>query len=195
MPKQEQAPLLILIAGPSGTGKTSLSHYLAPRLGLPLQSKDQIKELLLDAFGWDDLEASRKMGEVSMRLLYQFAELQLAAGQSCIIESPFAPQEYAIANLKALQERFAFVPVQIQCHTERTVLYQRLQRRAVSAERHPGHLDKLKLDLQNVDMHSLREGFDPLPIGGYNYSLDTTNDGIAKYDDVLKWIQEFCLAR
>lgn len=189
MPKQAQTPLLILIAGPSGTGKTSLSHYLAPRLGLPLQSKDQIKELLLDSFGWADLEVSRKLGEVSMRLLYQFAELQLAAQQSCIIESPFAPQEYAIADLKALQQRFSFVPVQIQCHTERSVLYQRLLRRAVSPERHPGHLDLEKLRLQNVDMHSLREGFDPLPIGGHSYSLDTTNDGIATYEKVLKWIR------
>ena len=66
MPKQAQTPLLILIAGPSGTGKTSLSHYLAPRLGLPLQSKDQIKELLLDSFGWADLEVSRKLGEVKV---------------------------------------------------------------------------------------------------------------------------------
>lgn len=190
MPKQEQTPLLILIAGPSGTGKTSLSCYLAPRLGLPLQSKDQIKELLLDTFGWADLEASRKIGEVSMRLLYQFAELQLAARQSCIIESPFAPQEYAIANLKTLQERFAFVLVQIQCCTERAVLYQRLLRRANSPERHPGHLDLEKLRLQNIDIHSLREGFDPLPIGGHLYTFDTTNEGTDKYDEVLKWIQD-----
>lgn len=188
---QKQTPVLILIAGPSGTGKTSLSHYLAPRLGMPLQSKDQIKEQLLDVFGWADLEVSRKLGEVSMRLLYQFAAVQLAAQQSCIIESPFAPQEYATADLKALQERFAFVPVQIQCRTERSVLSERLLRRADSPERHPGHLDKLKLDLQNVDIHSLSEGFDPLPIGGYSYSLDTTKAGTDQYKDVLRWIETF----
>ena len=40
-------PLLVVISGAPGSGKTALSRRLAPELKLPLISKDTIKEVLL----------------------------------------------------------------------------------------------------------------------------------------------------
>ena len=37
-------PRLILITGPSGVGKTTLSHALSRRIGCPVISRDEIKE-------------------------------------------------------------------------------------------------------------------------------------------------------
>jgi len=57
MPK----PLLIIISGPPGTGKTTLGKRMANELHLPFVNKDSIKELLFDHLGWHDRAWSRKL--------------------------------------------------------------------------------------------------------------------------------------
>ena len=44
-------PLVVLVSGAPGTGKTALLRDLAPRLGLPVIAKDDIKESLGDTLG------------------------------------------------------------------------------------------------------------------------------------------------
>ena len=44
----------VVVSGPPGSGKSTLARGLAPELGLPLLSKDRIKEALFDHV-WDDL--------------------------------------------------------------------------------------------------------------------------------------------
>ena len=55
----DPVPRLLIVNGLPGSGKTTLSRELAPRLGLPLISKDDIKELLFDQLGWSDREHSK----------------------------------------------------------------------------------------------------------------------------------------
>jgi len=43
--------LFVLVAGWPGSGKSTLAGALAPRMGLPLLAKDEIKEALMDALG------------------------------------------------------------------------------------------------------------------------------------------------
>ena len=43
-------PLLVLIGGAPGTGKTTLGQRLSQTLGLPLISRDMIRHIVLDAF-------------------------------------------------------------------------------------------------------------------------------------------------
>jgi dephospho-CoA kinase len=43
---------VILITGHPATGKTTLAHYLAQELGLPLLWRDGLKEKLADTLGW-----------------------------------------------------------------------------------------------------------------------------------------------
>ena len=58
----DPVPRLLIVNGLPGSGKTTLSRELAPRLGLPLISKDDIKELLFDQLGWSDREQSKRFG-------------------------------------------------------------------------------------------------------------------------------------
>ncbi|MDQ2902886.1 MAG: ATP-binding protein [Ktedonobacteraceae bacterium] len=178
-------PLLIIISGPPGAGKTTLGRYLAQELHLPFLNKDDIKELLFDNLGWSDRPWSRKLGMTSYELLYHFIEVQLRAGGSLITESNFDPL-YAGARFLSLKERYGFEPIQIQCFTEGTVLLERIKARSTSGERHPGHEEHIYYH-EFVDV-LLRGKLDSLDIGGQLLEVDTTDFTKVDYKKVLDWI-------
>jgi predicted kinase len=62
---------VVLVSGAPGAGKTTVAVPLAAALGLPLLSKDQIKETIFDALDFTDgdLEASRRASAAAMQLL------------------------------------------------------------------------------------------------------------------------------
>lgn len=56
----DSSPLLVLIGGAPGTGKTTLGQHLAQTLSIPLISRDMIRHIVLDAFDvqtWDQGKA------------------------------------------------------------------------------------------------------------------------------------------
>ena len=50
--------MIILVAGPSGVGKTTLAKKLAERLNLPVIHKDDLKEILFETVGSSTPEQS-----------------------------------------------------------------------------------------------------------------------------------------
>ncbi|MBI3941595.1 MAG: ATP-binding protein [Chloroflexi bacterium] len=183
---QKDQPYLVIITGPPGSGKTTLARRLAAHFALPLMTKDIIKESLFETLGWSDRDWSQKLGRASTLLLYQFAEAQLTAGQSCIVECNFHTI-WATPEFLELQQRHAFIPIQIVCHTSPQVLVERYQRRAASGERHPGHLDQtLASSLTAADAALWDKG--PLEIGGHLIELDTTDFAAVDYDRLFAQI-------
>jgi predicted kinase len=138
------APLLIVIWGWPGTGKTTLARRLARDLELPLVHKDGVKEKLFDSLGWNDRAWSKQLSRASNALLFYFAESLLAAGQAVVIESNF--DEGAAAPLRRLQARYNALLIQIHCQARPETLLQRWQARAASGLRHPGHADAANLE-------------------------------------------------
>lgn len=80
---------IVLVSGAPGAGKTTLAVPLAAALGLPLFSKDYLKETLVDALGGpaEDLGYSRRLGGAAMELLWKLAELAPAA----VLDANFRP--------------------------------------------------------------------------------------------------------
>jgi predicted kinase len=165
-------PVLIIVSGPPCAGKTTLARRLAAHFRLPLMTKDTIKETLFDTLGCGDRAWSKRLSGASMALLYRFAEAQVASSRSCIIEANFSAS-LASPALRELRQRHPFDPVQIQCRVETSVLIDRLRQRALSRERHPGHLDQATL--HSLRRETVQERLEPLAIGGQLIELDTTD--------------------
>jgi predicted kinase len=165
----QQIPRLLIVNGLPASGKTTLSRAVAPALGLPLISKDELKESLFDQLGWSDRERSKAIGGAAWELLWLLADRMLIGGGSLAIESAFQADR-AAERIVAWRLVRPIRVVELHCVADRSVLAERFRARALGTERHPGH-DEANLDiLENEFLPRLLTGEDPL-IPGTDASL------------------------
>lgn len=179
-------PLLVVVAGPPCTGKTTLGRRLAADLDVPFIAKDGIKERLFETLGWSDRAWSRRLGIASIAVLYDTLERILAAGCSCVTESVFRP-EYDDERLGELCTRYGARPFQIQCVADGEALWRRWRERVASGARHPGHVELTMYD--EVRPGLLRGRLDPLHLDGPLVEVDTTDVVAVDYLDLLRMVQ------
>jgi predicted kinase len=162
-------PTLVIVTGPPASGKSVLAEALAVRLGFPLFTKDQFKELLADVLEVGGLQWSHRLGAAGYELLYEAARTLLSSGHSVIIEANFAhelaePHLRALANLGEL--------VQVNCVAPAEVLVERYAKR--SDARHPIHVDADELSAR--DLTAMLRPMPPLDLPGALFEIDTTLD-------------------
>lgn len=185
MPK----PLLVIISGPPCSGKTTLGTWLAGQLRLPLFHRDGFKELLFDSLGWSDLAWSKRLGGASYALLYHTTEALLRAGASLIIESNFDPHVDG-PRMRELAARHPFALVQIRCMASGPVLFERFRQRALSSERHPGHLDHLNIPVyEPIVAAGAGPRNDFLDLAGACIDLTTSDFAQFDYQQVLAQVR------
>jgi predicted kinase len=183
-----KAPVVVVITGIPCTGKTTLGRRIAAEFSLPLVTKDGLKEVLFDSLGSKDRQWSRKLSLASFNLIFYVMDLLLQAGRSHIVEGNFTAGDHA-ARLLDLQRRHPFRPFQILCVADDRVIRQRLQSRAESGLRHPGHLDRLLM----AEFDQLISGGqnNPLEIGGELLEVDTTETAAASSQAILAAVRAF----
>src|ERR1700726_1425422 len=86
-------PILIIVNGLPGTGKTTLTRRLAADVRLPAFSRDGMYETLYDALECQRYGCPPLIGPATFTLLYSVASSVLAAGQSLLIEGFFGRSE------------------------------------------------------------------------------------------------------
>ena len=172
---------LILITGPPGPGKTTLGRALSEKLKLPFMYKDGIKETLFDTLGWKDKAWSQHLGAASSEVLWLFAEANLTAGHSIILESNFPPT-FTVPKLMDLKSRYALEFIQIQCSARSAVLKHRVALRLASGERHPGHID-------DGSENEMRENLYALDIDSRVIKPDTSDVESLNYKVIINEVQ------
>jgi len=171
-------PILLIVNGPPGAGKTALGRRLAHDLNLPFFNKDDIKEILFDILGWSDKQWSQRLGHASTELLFHLAKCELEAGRSVIVETAFRA-EFHNERFRDLIRRYDCQVVQIYCSAPAGILFERFVKRVESGKRHPGHVDHLISRDQFDEM--LRCGtFSPLEIDN-TIEVDTSNFDCINY--------------
>jgi predicted kinase len=125
--------VFVLVAGPPGSGKTTLAGPLAKKLGLSLIAKDAIKEVLMETLGLPtSVEESRALGRAAVETMVTVA--QTAPG--AVLDSNFA--KYSFPMLELLPGTL----IEVRCCVPRHVALARYRER--TAHHHASHLDRLR---------------------------------------------------
>jgi predicted kinase len=181
-------PLLVIVNGLPGTGKTTLARRLGEDAHLPVFSRDGIFETLHDGLGGANNDLPSQLGSASFALLYYIAGKLLAAGQPLLIEGFFGRPELRSAEFLQLQSTYDFEPLQILCKADGQVLLERFLARVESVERHAGHSDLAWLEDNKERL--LQGQLAPLALGGQVIEIDTTTPQSIEYAELLQQVRD-----
>ncbi len=81
--------MLVLVSGPAGSGKTTLAHLLAPMIGCPLVSRDEIKEGMVHANPGYRPSLGDALTLRTYDLFFTTIELLVGHGVSVLAEAAF----------------------------------------------------------------------------------------------------------
>jgi RimJ/RimL family protein N-acetyltransferase len=143
--------LVVLVNGLPGSGKSTLAADLADELGLPLLSKDMIKETVADHLPQDGLERAKGGGSwLGAGASESLWSLLTSCPAGAVVESWWSPDHHAL--VAAGLTRAGVDPattVEVWCDVPVELAKRRFE--AQAAERHPVHGPQLGLSWWDGD--------------------------------------------
>jgi predicted kinase len=159
-----EAPTLVVVTGPPGSGKSAVAAVLREQLELPLIAKDSLKEALGGALEIQGRAESQPLGAAVFTLLAHVAHELLANNVSLIAEGNFQAASVLFVDLPPARI------VQVHVTAEPALLRTRMLERA--GNRHPVHWDADAAD--EVAARAAAGDWSALPLPGDLVEIDTT---------------------
>ena len=181
-------PVLIVINGIPGSGKTTVARRLSKDLPLPHICKDDIKERLYDVMGVGDLQWSQDLGAATAEMLLALIDKLLERRRSFIVESAFFKEFTADRLATIIKKRHPVTVLEIYCATDPEVRKQRYIARNESGARHPGHVDHNHYKTQSDDAE-VAVRYAPLEISTC-LIYDTTSPDEQAYQHIVKTVRQ-----
>ena len=194
----------ILITGIPAAGKSEMARFLGRELGLPVLSKDRIKELLYDTVGFQSRTEKVRLGTASMEIMYDMAEQLMACRQSLILENNF--ENASREGLTRILDRHDYQAVTVLMTGDYPTLYRRFLERNRSPDRHRGHVANDRYpegeraapakDLSFEDFAGgiAARGMDSFSVRGPRITVDTTDfarvDRLAVLENIRGLLRE-----
>ena len=194
--------IVVLITGIPAAGKSTLAEALSGRLGLPMLSKDGIKERLFDTIGFTCRAEKARLGVAAQETLYYVAGQMLRAGQSIILESNF--EHASRAGLVRLLEDSHAQPLTVRVTGDYGIIYRRFVERDRSPARHRGHVvnDRYPEETPGQEAPGISyeafvggiesRGMDAFDVGGPCLTVDTTDWSTVDVDVIAGWVRKNC---
>ena len=175
----------VLITGIPASGKSTMAEFMGNYFGLPVISKDKMKELMYDTIGFCSREEKVKLGAASMEIMYYMAEQLMKCRMPFILENNF--ENISREGLLLILEKYAYQAITVTLTGDYEKIYQRFLKRNSSPDRHPGHIvnDCYPGKIQNNDSALIsyekfvagitNRGMDQFQANGPHIILDTTD--------------------
>ena len=164
-------PVLVLVTGPAGGGKTTLAHRLATSIGCPAVVRDEIKEGMSRGVAGFVAEIGDPLTRKTFDVFFDVLGVLLRAGVTVVAEAAFQDPVWRLGlgrwGGSAELDGLADVRV-VRCAVAPEVALARVDRRRLSDPRRAAHAD------DSVSVESLAS-FVPISLPVPTLDVDTTD--------------------
>ena len=194
----------ILVTGIPASGKSTIARFLAEAFGLPVISKDRIKECMYDTIGFRSREEKVKLGTASMQIMYDLAEELMRSARPFILENNF--ENVSKEGLLTILEKYEYKAITVTLTGDYKIIYQRFLERNRDPGRHPGHVvndcypgskeinSPVQISYESFVEGITQRGMDSFTANGPQVILDTTDFGRLDREDLVRRIQDIVQA-
>jgi len=165
-------PILVLMKGPPGSGKSTIAKELGRRLRWPVIDKDAVRDLLPD-----------ELGGISYEAMLALAERQLSIGLNVIADSPLGyARAYAKAHAVAAGTDARMLVIECECSDVAE------WRRRIEQRSGTGLAAHHTTDWSKVEAFRERTAADPYEVDVPNLKVDTSRPLEHLVPMVLHWL-------
>lgn len=176
-------PVLVVVSGPMGSGKTTLAHKLARAIGCPAVCRDEIKEGMVHVTPGFVAGPGDELTARTLPVFFGVLELLLRAGVTTVADAAFQDKVWR----PRLEPLLPLARLRIiHCTVAAELAFQRsVQRRAEdplrAAHADPGPLDSAR----SVRSH---DAFDRVSVDAPSLTVDTTDGYAPGIDEIAAFV-------